>query len=85
MGGFRTKIKQLWDDDVVQPKPSPTIMYTFLKHRTKQQISSYKLILFLKLLKKTSFLKYWKFYKTFKKQWQASLYWAETISIKNTQ
>lgn len=79
LGGFRTKIKQLWDDDVIQPKPSPTIMYTFLKHRTKQQISSYKLILFLRLLKKASVLGCWKFYKTFQKQWQASLYWAEKL------
>jgi glycosyltransferase involved in cell wall biosynthesis len=83
MGGFRTKIMQQWDDDEVQPKPSPTIMYTFLKHYTPKQLLNYKLVLFLRLIKKESVLNYWRFYTNFKKRWQASQYWAKKIAIKD--
>lgn len=78
-GGFRTKIKQLWDDDEVQPKPSPTIMYTFLKHYTQKQLLNYKLVLFLRLLKKESVFNYARFFKNFQKKWGASMFWAEKL------
>ncbi|MFD0989549.1 glycosyltransferase family 2 protein [Mariniflexile jejuense] len=78
-GGFRTEVKQLWDADMVQPKPSPTIMYTFLKHYTKKQLLNYKLVLFLRLIKKESIFNYWSFYKNFQKKWQASIFWAKKL------
>ncbi|MDO7172712.1 glycosyltransferase family 2 protein [Mariniflexile sp. AS56] len=78
-GGFRTKLKQLWDDEVIQPKPSPTVMYAFLKHYTKKQLLNYKLVLFLRLIKKESIFNYWSFVKAFKIKWSASLYWAKKL------
>ncbi|MEN3322506.1 glycosyltransferase family A protein [Mariniflexile soesokkakense] len=78
-GGFRTEVKQLWDNNAVQPKPSPTIMYTFLKHYTKKQLLNYKLVLFLRLIKKESIFNYWSFYKNFQKKWQASIFWAKKL------
>ncbi|SFZ92932.1 Glycosyltransferase, GT2 family [Flaviramulus basaltis] len=78
-GGFRTKVKQLWDDEVIQPKPSPTIMYTFLKHYTLKQILNYKLVLFLRLIKKESIFNYSNFFKEFQNKWNASLYWAKKL------
>ena len=51
MGGFRIKMKQMWDDEKVQPKPSPTVMYNQLKHSTEQQILGYKTLLFIKFFK----------------------------------
>ena len=78
-GGFRIKIKQLWEDELIQPKPSPTVLYVMLKNYTKEQISCYKLVLFLKLLKKESYLSCFKFLKSFQKKWDVSLYWANKI------
>jgi GT2 family glycosyltransferase len=79
IGGFRTKVKQQWEDDLIQPKPSPTIMYIYLKHSTKKQILSYKLVLFLKLLKKESIFSYVAFFKEFKSKWTASQHWANKL------
>jgi hypothetical protein len=78
-GGFRTQVKQLWDHEAIQPKPSPTIMYTFLKHYTHKQLLNYKLVLFLRLIKKESIFNYWNFIKTFQNKWNASLYWAKKL------
>ena len=79
IGGFRVKIKQLWENDPIQPTPSPTIMYNNLKYQTKEQISNYKLLLFLKLLKKESVINYMSFYKTFQKKFDASIKWANKL------
>lgn len=79
MGGFRTKVKQLWDNDVIKPKPSPTIMYTLLKHSTKEQILSYKVILFVKQLTKYRKINLLKFYNNFQKEWGVSVYWANKL------
>ncbi len=79
-GGFRIKIKQLWEDEIVQPKPSPTVLYVMLKNYTEEQLSSYKLVLFLKLLKKESFLSCLGFLKSFQKKWDVSLYWANQLN-----
>ncbi|WP_245712071.1 glycosyltransferase family 2 protein [Flavobacterium gillisiae] len=79
MGGFRIKVKQLWENEVLLPKPSPTMMYVLLKHYTTQQLRSYKLVLFLKLLKKESVLNYFNFCNSFQKKWVVSQYWANKI------
>lgn len=79
MGGFRIKVKQLWDNETLQPKPSPTIMYVFLKHYTQQQLLCYKLVSFFKLLKKESVSNYLVFFKEFEKKWEQSHYWANQI------
>ncbi|MDI6049169.1 glycosyltransferase family A protein [Flavobacterium sp. XS2P24] len=79
MGGFRIKVKQLWDTEKMPPKPSPTIMYVFLKHYTKQQLLCYKLVSFFKLLKKESVLNYLVFLNQFEKKWNLSHYWANKL------
>lgn len=79
MGGFRIPVKKQWEAEVVQPKPSPTILYVLRKHYTMQQLKSYKLVLFLKLLKHESFKDYLKFYKSFRQKWDRSVYWANQL------
>jgi GT2 family glycosyltransferase len=79
MGGFRIKVKLFWENEVIQPKPSPTVMYVLLKYYTTQQLCSYKLVLFLKLLKKESIRNYFNFFKTFQKKWKVSQHWANKI------
>lgn len=79
MGGFRIPIKKQWELDPIQPKPSPTILYAFKKHYTAQQLKSYKLVLFLKLLKHESLKDYLKFYENFRQRWERSEYWANEL------
>jgi hypothetical protein len=79
MGGFRIKVKQLWDDEKIQPKPSPTIMYVFLKHYTQQQLLCYKLVSFFKLLKKEPVANYLVFFNQYEKKWNLSHYWANKL------
>lgn len=78
-GGFRIKIKQLWETEIIQPKPSPTVLYVMNKNYTAEQLSCYKLVLFLKLLKKQSLRSTLGFLKSFQKKWDVSLYWANKI------
>jgi GT2 family glycosyltransferase len=79
MGGFRIKVKKLWENDVLQPKPSPTMMYVFLKHYTHQQLLCYKLVSFFKIMKKESIFNYHVFFKEFKSKWNVSYYWANKL------
>ncbi|MCG9793883.1 glycosyltransferase family 2 protein [Flavobacterium algicola] len=79
MGGFRTPIVQLWDAELIQPKPSPTIMFVYKKHFTKQQVNGYQIILFLKLVTKVNFTNYLYFYKMFRQKWAVSQYWASKL------
>ncbi len=79
MGGFRAKISQLWDHDLIQPTPAPTIMYNNLKYSTNEQILNYKLLLFLKLLKKEPVVNYVSYYKSFQKKFNASIKWANKL------
>ena len=83
MGGFRTKFVHPWEKENIQPKPSPTVMYTYLKHRTQEQVGAYKLILFLRQLKKQRVYNYAAFLHRFKKQWNLSVLWAQKLE-RNT-
>jgi glycosyltransferase involved in cell wall biosynthesis len=79
IGGFRIPIKKQWESEAIQPKPSPTILYVLQKHYSLQQLKSYKLVLFLKLLKHESLSNYFGFYKTFKQKWRSSVHWANKL------
>ena len=79
MGGFRTAYKHPWLHEAIQPKPSPTIMYNYKTHHTKNQVYSYKILLFLKLLKNESWYNLFPFVKAFNKRWKASEIWKERL------
>ena len=81
-GGFRTKPILAWTNDVIQPKPSPTIMLYKQLHTSKEQISGYKTILFLKYYKKQSIKNPIRYFLNFEKQWKQSLYWANQLKSK---
>ncbi|MEZ7503836.1 glycosyltransferase family 2 protein [Flavobacterium sp. Arc2] len=80
MGGFRTKPKLAWENDVIQPKPSPTVMLFQMKHKTKQQNLGYKTILFFKYYQHQSIKNPYTYFISFKQQWERSLYWADKIN-----
>jgi len=79
MGGFRIKTRKQWEEDEIQPKPSPTIIYLKRKHFTQEQIKGYKLVYFIKSIKNKSFLRWYSFYKMFQKGWELSVLWSEKI------
>jgi hypothetical protein len=74
VGGFRTKLELAWENDEIQPKPSPTVMLFQITHKTKQQNLSYKTILFFKYYKHQSIKNPYTYFITFLKQWERSCY-----------
>ena len=82
-GGYRTKIKQLWQDEVIQPKPSPTIQLLYQTYYTKRQLQGYQLLLFLKQFKAFGYKKPFLFKSQFAKQWNQSVFWSNELKKKN--
>lgn len=82
IGGFRTKPVLAWKDDIVQPKPSPTVMLCKQLHLTKEQINGYKTVLFFKFYKVQTIKNPIRYFKNFKIQWEQSIYWANELINK---
>ncbi|WP_264531304.1 glycosyltransferase family 2 protein [Flavobacterium sp. N502540] len=82
IGGFRTKPVLEWQNDSIQPKPSPTVMLYKQLHLTEEQINGYKMILFFKFYKVQNTKNPVRYYKNFQKQWKQSLYWANQLITK---
>ncbi len=78
-GGFRTKIVHPWSAEKMQPKPSPTVAVYSLKHYSKEQILGYKLLLLIKSYQFSKNYNGIKYYSNFKKQWRASMQWADFL------
>ncbi|NGY37461.1 glycosyltransferase family 2 protein [Flavobacterium sp. XN-5] len=83
IGGFRTKPILQWQNDLIQPKPSPTVMLSYILHKTKEQILGYKTILFLKYFKHQKIKNPYRYYSNFKKQWNSSVFWANQLKEQN--
>lgn len=79
MGGFRTKPALQWQNEKVQPKPSPTVMLYQLLHQTQEQRSGYKTTLFFKFYRKQTIKNPLKYLIYFKKQWGQSVFWATQL------
>ncbi|SNR75820.1 Glycosyltransferase, GT2 family [Lutibacter agarilyticus] len=79
IGGFRTKPTFLWSNEMIQPKPSPTVMLFTLKHKTKEQLKGYKTILFLKYYRVKKNKNPITYFKNFIKQWNRSVFWATKL------
>lgn len=79
IGGFRTKFEHPWSAEKIQPKPSPTVAVYSLMHYSKEQIHGYKLFLFIKSFQFSKNYNYIKYYSNFKKQWRASMHWADFL------
>ena len=80
IGGYRTKVKQLWDDDEIQPKPSPTVALLYRKYFTNCQLKGYKTLLFIKHYKSQAIKNPFKYIKQVKKQWNRSIYWSTVLN-----
>ncbi|HEX8269178.1 MAG TPA: glycosyltransferase [Flavobacterium sp.] len=78
-GGFRSKVTQEWDNEVPQPKPSPTVLLYRILHHSKQQLLGYRTILFLKFYKQQQIKNPFAYLKAFRIQWKKSVYWAQKL------
>jgi glycosyltransferase involved in cell wall biosynthesis len=79
IGGFRTKPVLLWQNDPIQPKPSPTVMLYIILHNTKEQLKGYKTTLFLKYYRHQNIKNPYHYFKMFQKQWNQSVTWASQL------
>ncbi|HLF51240.1 glycosyltransferase family A protein [Flavobacterium sp.] len=79
IGGFRTKPVLQWQMDLIQPKPSPTVMLFLISHRTKEQILGYKTTLFFKYYRLQKIKNPIRYLLNFNKQWQQSMFWANEL------
>lgn len=79
IGGFRTKPVLQWQNESVQPKPSPTVMLYILLHNTKEQLKGYKTTLFFKFYKHQNIRNPYHYFKMFQKQWDESIFWASQL------
>ncbi|TVZ53400.1 glycosyltransferase family 2 protein [Dokdonia sp. Hel_I_53] len=80
-GGFRLISKFPWSLELIQPKPSPFIMYQRKKNYTVEQLRGYKLVLFLKFYKTYGFKNPYTYYRYFKKAWKISEKWSEKLPL----
>jgi glycosyltransferase involved in cell wall biosynthesis len=83
IGGFRTKPPLQWQNDSIQPKPSPTIMLYHISHHNEEQVKGYKTILFFKYYKHQKITNLIRYYSHFQKQWKRSVYWANELKQQN--
>jgi|688.fasta_scaffold06606_6 glycosyltransferase involved in cell wall biosynthesis len=80
LGGFRTKPVLKWSNEQITPKPSPTVMLYKLKHDTKEQLSLYKVTLFLKNINGNFLKNPFNYIAVFKSKWNKSVYWANKLN-----
>jgi GT2 family glycosyltransferase len=83
VGGFRTTPALLWQNDIIQPKPSPTIMLYQMLHNTPAQTNSYKTTLFFKYYGLQKIKNPLRYYLNFQKQWESSMFWANELKRQN--
>ncbi len=79
IGGFRTKPVLLWQNDFIQPKPSPTVMLYLISHNTREQLKGYKTTLFFKFYKHQNIKNPYRYFKMFEKRWDRSIFWANQL------
>jgi glycosyltransferase involved in cell wall biosynthesis len=83
VGGFRTKPVLQWQNDDIQPKPSPTIMLYQMLHNTPAQTNGYKTTLFFKYYGLQKIKNPVRYYLNFQKQWESSVFWANELKRQN--
>ena len=83
MGGFRTKVTRKWDNDLIEPKPSPTVMVFKLTHDSEEQLFAYQFMYFFRNYTFKDLIHPIKKYKTLLSKWNRSVYWAQKLISDN--
>ena len=85
IGGFRTRFVFDYEKDVIQPKPSPTVILHKLKHNSKKQILAFKWRSFFKFYGEQNIKNPVLYYKNFKLKWNKSEYLAQQLLSSNSE
>jgi hypothetical protein len=83
IGGFRAKLQLQWENESIQPKPSPTILLNLTSNVTEQQFLGYKTILFLKNYNHQKVKNPIRYCIAMNKQWKVSEHWANKLKQQN--
>lgn len=83
MGGFRIKQPFLWDNEDVEPQPSPTVMLFYHKHYNKYQVLGSKYDYIVKSYNKQSIKNPFRYLDAMNKKWKASEYWSAVLAKKS--
>ena len=79
IGGYRTKVKHIWLEDSIVPKPSPTIQFLYQTYFTPEQLLGYKLLLGLRSFKSSANKNPFVFIKQYKMQWSRSQFYSQKL------
>lgn len=79
VGGFRTKFVHQWEKELIQPKPSPTVMLFNKKYNSEKQLLGYKTLLFFKFYKRQKIKNPFKYLRLMQKRWRISEDWSKTL------
>jgi len=82
VGGFRSKMNLPWDNESIQPKPSPMVLAHRLKHTTKEQLLGYQTILFFKFFGNQGNKNPFSYVSNMRKRWRRSIHWANHLINK---
>lgn len=78
-GGFRFRIDHPWSKGEVQPRPSPTVLYSRMKHLSETQMSGYKLYYWLNHVRGVSrrqrFRELWRV----RRDWNSAERWSKML------
>lgn len=79
VGGFRNKEKKPWEKGELLPKPSPTLMAYAKKYYSEEQLSGFKVELFLRYYSKQEIKNPLTYIKTMRRRWKESEKWAQYL------
>src|SRR5690606_5033859 len=82
MGGFRASTKLPWNEESIEPKPSPSLMVYAKKYYTLEQLRGYKLVLFIKYYKDQPVKNPFKYIKLMRQRWLKSEEWANKLILQ---
>jgi GT2 family glycosyltransferase len=83
MGGFRINPILTWQQDLIKPKPSPTVMLFRQLYYSAEQLNGYKTMLFFKFYKHQKIKNPIRYFLNFQKSWSQSLNWAKKLRGEN--
>lgn len=79
IGGFRYKHDFPWDNDIIKPLPSPTVLLYKKIFYTKEQVLGFKSVLFLSLFQTKKWKEKVELIFNFNKHWNKSNFWANKL------
>jgi GT2 family glycosyltransferase len=80
VGGFRFEYPHLWKDSRIQPKPSPTVLYSRQKYGTQAMQDGYKLYYWLNRLSALPFWLWMKELWVLNRGWNSAQKWAQYLA-----